>query len=644
MLGSIRETDWSGLTTQTASGVTAMLLPAETRGTLTWPPGAGGRAMVSTTTPDAGSIRDTLAGMSLSPSVGPLPTQTAPAPAATSVGRDEVPKTRRTRLVSGSICVTVLSSPSSTQMLPSPTATLEGEVPKEISLRMAPVSGSSTIAPALSSPPPRSRQTPGSGPERHGEEQCTRHSDAPGVTPGGSRDKSRPRSPPRRAELRVLLEDLPLEAPQRLARLEPELRGEVLPALLVHLQRLCLTTRAVQGQHELTAEALAERVALHERLELADQLVVEAQGEIGVDPLLERGQPKLLEPCDLRLGERLVRDVGQRRAVPQREPLSKPLGRPLRIVARKSLPPLLQQALEDVRIERVGCDAEDVAVPLRLEPGSGRGVAVGIGERPPEPRDVRLQRLRGGRRRALAPEVVDELVLRHDLVRAEEEGGEQRTLLGAAEVEAPAVFHDLQWAEDPKLHPALTPFFPAPNPSSAPPGARCKRLSRVCSRFATPAPHARPIGRRRRSPTEEERCCTRHSRGSQPAPRWRRPRSSPRPEPRPRMRSSADDRASYGPGAIAQTNDWVIAEGVVRPDDRATHGPGALVAAQRDIVLRPDDRADRRLPSDAPGTQPTTGEAFDWVDAGIGSAATLGLVLLLAGASVLRLRHGTQTA
>ena len=72
--------------------------------------------------------------------------------------------------------------------------------------------------------------------------------------------------------------------------------------------------------------------------------------------------------------------------------------------------------------------------------------------------------------------------------------------------------------------------------------------------------------------------------------------------------------------------------------------PGAIAAAQRDVVLRPDDRADRRLPNDAPVAQPTTAEGFDWVDAGIGAAATLGLVLLVAGASVMRLRQQTQTA
>jgi len=105
-----------------------------------------------------------------------------------------------------------------------------------------------------------------------------------------------------------------------------------------------------------------------------------------------------------------------------------------------------------------------------------------------------------------------------------------------------------------------------------------------------------------------------------------------------------DDRAIHGPGAVAQTNDWVTSRNAGRPDDGAVHGPGAIVAAQRDIVLRPDDRADRHLPTDPPVAQPTTGEGFDWVDAGIGSAATFGLVLLLAGASVMRMRQQERTA
>ena len=87
----------------------------------------------------------------------------------------------------------------------------------------------------------------------------------------------------------------------------------------------------------------------------------------------------------------------------------------------------------------------------------------------------------------------------------------------------------------------------------------------------------------------------------------------------------------------------MVAARAGRPNDRATHGPGAVAAAQRDVVVRPDDRADRRLPGDAVVLQPQSGSGFDWLDAGIGAAATFGLVLLVAGASVMRLRQQAQT-
>ncbi len=105
-----------------------------------------------------------------------------------------------------------------------------------------------------------------------------------------------------------------------------------------------------------------------------------------------------------------------------------------------------------------------------------------------------------------------------------------------------------------------------------------------------------------------------------------------------------DDRASRGPGAVAVTNAWVVAESAARPDDRPTHGVGAVEAAPQAVVVRPDDRGDRRLPGSAPVVQPIAGNTFDWVDAGIGSAATFGLVLLAAGASLVLVRRGAQTA
>ena len=67
------------------------------------------------------------------------------------------------------------------------------------------------------------------------------------------------------------------------------------------------------------------------------------QREVGLDPRLERGQSLLLEPRDVVLGERLVLEIRQRRAAPQRQCVdaaSAPSGRrdPLRTRAGRRPP------------------------------------------------------------------------------------------------------------------------------------------------------------------------------------------------------------------------------------------------------------------------------------------------------------------
>lgn len=89
-----------------------------------------------------------------------------------------------------------------------------------------------------------------------------------------------------------------------------------------------------------------------------------------------------------------------------------------------------------------------------------------------------------------------------------------------------------------------------------------------------------------------------------------------------------DDRPTHGPGAIAleQLND------IVRPDDRPTHGPGAVALEQ---VTRFE-----RVPVIAPGGPTAAGaDGFDWLDAGIGAAAALGLALIAAGGVTFLLRR-----
>ena len=102
-------------------------------------------------------------------------------------------------------------------------------------------------------------------------------------------------------------------------RAQPQLGVERPNRLAVGRERIALAPRPIEGEHELAAEALAEWVTGHQRLELGHQLAVTPGEEIGLDPILERGGVQRLQRHDLGLRERLERDVGERWAAPLRE-------------------------------------------------------------------------------------------------------------------------------------------------------------------------------------------------------------------------------------------------------------------------------------------------------------------------------------
>ena len=100
-------------------------------------------------------------------------------------------------------------------------------------------------------------------------------------------------------ELRILREDRPLELAQPRPGSIPSSSTSACARVLVGLEGLGLALRAVEGEHQLRVQALALRVLADQRLELADQLGVAAQRQLGLDPLLERGEAQLVEPGDL---------------------------------------------------------------------------------------------------------------------------------------------------------------------------------------------------------------------------------------------------------------------------------------------------------------------------------------------------------
>ena len=222
-----------------------------------------------------------------------------------------------------------------------------------------------------------------------------------------------------------------MQLAQAVARLEAELLAEQSPALVVSVERLRPAPRAIQREHQLSAQPFAQRVAPHQRVELWHELGVTPQREVDLDPRLERPKPGVVELACYRRGKGLVLEVGERPASPEAEPLAHRFGSLLGFTLLEQSPAFGDQELETAQVELVILDEEHVARRLRDEQLRVAAV-VGL-EQLAQPGHVRLQRRLGICGRRLAPELLDEPVARDDLSRAQEKQGEQCFLLRSSQ-------------------------------------------------------------------------------------------------------------------------------------------------------------------------------------------------------------------
>ncbi len=149
----------------------------------------------------------------------------------------------------------------------------------------------------------------------------------------------------------VLAQDRRLQRSQLRRRLDAEPVDERGVRGPVGVERIGLTPAAVEGEHLLAAQPLAQRMLVHERLELAGDLRVPAAGQVGVDAVAQAGEPQVLEPRDLRRGEALAADVRQRRAAPELERLAQRRRRLPRLAARQLLAAARGELLEALGVE-----------------------------------------------------------------------------------------------------------------------------------------------------------------------------------------------------------------------------------------------------------------------------------------------------
>src|SRR5262245_9763017 len=94
-----------------------------------------------------------------------------------------------------------------------------------------------------------------------------------------------------------------------------------------------------------------------EHFEVPDELTVPTQGQVRLDPQLERSEAKLLEAKDLRLRERLAREIGESRPAPQVERVVEQS----RGLVGRCPPCLLDELLEADEVELVGCDPDQIS-------------------------------------------------------------------------------------------------------------------------------------------------------------------------------------------------------------------------------------------------------------------------------------------
>jgi hypothetical protein len=101
----------------------------------------------------------------------------------------------------------------------------------------------------------------------------------------------------------------------------------------------------------------------NELLELMDHRFMSAYGEIGFDPFLERREVQLFEAADLLLSERVVGELGKRRATPKRERIPQRLGSLVGIIGGECRAAIVEQSSKAIAVQLAGLDAEQIAMP-----------------------------------------------------------------------------------------------------------------------------------------------------------------------------------------------------------------------------------------------------------------------------------------
>jgi hypothetical protein len=240
-------------------------------------------------------------------------------------------------------------------------------------------------------------------------------------------------------ELGRLEADVVPGLPDRTTRLDAPGIHQRAPPIDVAAESLNRPSRAVERDHQLHPQLLAEWEPADQSLELGHERRSGSKFQLCGQQLLQRIDAKLLETTDLALCELLVPDVHQRRAAPEAERLIEQAN----LLNGTRAAGAVEQPLEAERIDAVLGNGKDIAAVGRLEHVASECAT--------QTRNHVVERRSCRRRSTVAPQVVDQLIGGAKLARMQEQGQDERPKQLASQRAHTINIDYLERAEDAEL-------------------------------------------------------------------------------------------------------------------------------------------------------------------------------------------------
>ena len=192
----------------------------------------------------------------------------------------------------------------------------------------------------------------------------------------------------------------------------------------------------------------------YEHVQLSENLLLAAESEVALDPVHQRRDTQLVQPCHLVAAQRFQLQPRERGATPESKRFPEAFGSALELTVRHRSAGLGHDLLHHCGVELFWLEAQPIAPRSRRD-----GIVTLPREHPTQLRDIDVDRLARRRRRRFPPQVVDQALARDELVRVQEEDGEDETLLERPQRNRLALVEHFERPKDPEFHSLNCGFY-----------------------------------------------------------------------------------------------------------------------------------------------------------------------------------------